>query len=173
MPRLRIPGYLKHKTSGQAFVKLNGQFHYLGPYGTKASRCEYDRLISEWTSGGRRLPSLSYDITIIELADAYLAWAECYYQRNGLSTGVTPAIKCALRYLIQYSDLPASEFGPLKLEALRDRMVADGKARRYCNQHCDWIKRCFKWGASKELVQPDVYRAVHAGWTSQRQDSRP
>ena len=68
MPRSRIPGYLKHKPTGQAFVKLNGQFHYLGPYGTETSKREYDRLISEWTSAGRRLPSQTYDITVAELA---------------------------------------------------------------------------------------------------------
>ena len=42
MPRLvrTLPGYRKHKASGQAVVTLNGRDHYLGPHGTKASKRE-------------------------------------------------------------------------------------------------------------------------------------
>jgi hypothetical protein len=44
MPRLSksLPSYRKHRASGQAVVNLNGRDYYLGPYGTKASKLEYD-----------------------------------------------------------------------------------------------------------------------------------
>jgi hypothetical protein len=44
-----------------------------GPYGTKASRIEYDRLITEWLVAGRpsRMPSKLTDMTIVELAAAF------------------------------------------------------------------------------------------------------
>lgn len=47
MPKLNIqlPKYRKHRASGQAEVNLSGKDFYLGPYGTKASRLAYDRLI--------------------------------------------------------------------------------------------------------------------------------
>jgi hypothetical protein len=45
---LRTPTYRKHKGSGQAVVTLNGRDIYLGKYGTKASRDEYNRSIGEW-----------------------------------------------------------------------------------------------------------------------------
>ena len=50
MPRLirSVPKYRRHRGSKQAVVDLNGRDYYLGPYGTKASRIEYDRLIAEW-----------------------------------------------------------------------------------------------------------------------------
>jgi hypothetical protein len=50
MPRLTnsTPKYRKHKASGQAVVTIAGKDHYLGPYGTKASKAEYNRLIGEW-----------------------------------------------------------------------------------------------------------------------------
>ena len=56
MPRLvrQVPRYCKHRASGQAVVTLSGQDFYLGPYGTKASKLEYDRLIAEWLASGRR-----------------------------------------------------------------------------------------------------------------------
>ena len=52
MPRLvhRNPKYRKHRASGQAVVTIDGRDHYLGPYGTKASHNEFDRLIGEWRS---------------------------------------------------------------------------------------------------------------------------
>jgi len=55
MPKLSnsVPKYRRHKASGQAIVTLAGKNQYLGPYGTKASRLEYDRLISEWVADGR------------------------------------------------------------------------------------------------------------------------
>jgi hypothetical protein len=50
MPRLTrsIPSYRKHRASGQAIVTLNGRDFYLGPYSTKVSRAEYDRLVGQW-----------------------------------------------------------------------------------------------------------------------------
>lgn len=163
MPRLTqsIPKYRRHKASGQAIVTLDGKDFYLGPHGTKASRREYDRLVGEWIAGGRRLKPQANDITCVELIARYWEWAERYYQRDGKSTRVTPGIKCSLRYLNQfYGDSLAAEFGPLKLQSLRERMVANDLARTYVNQHCDWIKRCFRWGAAQELVPASVPQAL-------------
>ena len=58
MPRLtnRNPSYRHHKPSGQAVVTLAGQDVYLGPYGTAASKREYDRVIGEFLARGRQLP---------------------------------------------------------------------------------------------------------------------
>lgn len=53
---LRLPSHRRHKPSGQAVVTLNGTDVYLGRWGTKASRTEYDRLIGEWLASGRCLP---------------------------------------------------------------------------------------------------------------------
>ena len=56
MPRIAgasVPKYRKHRSSGQAVCTINGKDHYLGPYGTKASKIEYDRLIGEWLAAGR------------------------------------------------------------------------------------------------------------------------
>jgi hypothetical protein len=49
MPKLvtSIPKYRKHKQSGQAVETLNGRNFLLGPYGTQASKAEYDRVTAE------------------------------------------------------------------------------------------------------------------------------
>ena len=69
MPRLTkaVPKYQKHRASGQAVVRLNGQDFYLGPHGTKASKIEYDRVIAEWLANGRQLPQDEAVLTITEL----------------------------------------------------------------------------------------------------------
>ena len=72
MPKLvnTVPKYRKHRASGQALVSIGGRDHYLGPYGTKGSRAEYDRLITEWLAGGRRAAlgaDKSPSLTITEL----------------------------------------------------------------------------------------------------------
>jgi len=41
MSRNNLPGYLKHKTTGQALCVIHGRFIYLGKYGSKASRLRY------------------------------------------------------------------------------------------------------------------------------------
>jgi hypothetical protein len=55
MPTLvnTVPKYRKHKASGQAVVTIGGFDHYLGPFNSKASRIEYDRVIGEWITAGR------------------------------------------------------------------------------------------------------------------------
>lgn len=53
------PKYRKHKASGQALVTIAGRDHYLGPWKSKASRAEYDRLIGEWLAAGRPTTGLA------------------------------------------------------------------------------------------------------------------
>ena len=62
MPRIAgtlTPKYRKHKGSGQAIVTIGGRDHYLGPWKSKASRIEYDRLIGEWLAAGRPATGLA------------------------------------------------------------------------------------------------------------------
>jgi len=45
--KTRAPSYRLHRPSGQAVVTLDGRDHYLGKHGSRGSRAEYDRLVSE------------------------------------------------------------------------------------------------------------------------------
>ena len=47
----KVPGYLLHKKSGQARVRLNGVDHYLGPHGSDESHQKYNTLIAEYLAG--------------------------------------------------------------------------------------------------------------------------
>ena len=50
----RVPKMTRHRASGQAVVRLNYRDHYLGPWGSRAARVAYDRLIAEWLAAGRQ-----------------------------------------------------------------------------------------------------------------------
>jgi integrase len=178
MPRLtqKLPKYRKHAASGNAVVTLSGVDHYLGRYGSKASRVLYDRLLAEWLAGGRAFAATeASQITVVELSARYWRFATRYYRKNGKCTGVAPAIKATLRYIKEwYGREPAVEFGPLRLKALREKMVADGHSRNYVNDHVGRIKRMFKWAAGEELIPEETYRALAlvAGLRKGRTDAR-
>ena len=109
----RVPSYRRHKPSGQAVVTLAGKDHYLGRYGTRASRAEYDRLTGEWLAGGRCLAPED-GITVAELARAHWYFAKGYYRKDGQPTGSLHRVKTALRILrSRYAHTLVARFGPL------------------------------------------------------------
>jgi site-specific recombinase XerD len=169
MPRLTqsVPKYRKHAASQQAFVELAGHRHYLGPHGTKASRIEYDRLISEWLHNGRQVsPRPAHDggageLTMIQLIAAYLRVADRYYRKNGERTSEYAAILQALRYVKRlYGRQPVREFGPLRLQSVIQEMVRAGWARNTINKQAGRIKRMFRWAVSQELITADLAQAL-------------
>jgi hypothetical protein len=72
--------------SSQAVVTIAGKNHYLGPWKSKASQIEYDRLIGEWLAAGR--PSVARapptENTVVEVVGKH---AEKFYVKNGRATG--------------------------------------------------------------------------------------
>lgn len=167
MPKLveSVPKYRLHRASGQAVVTIQGKDFYLGPWKSKASRVEYDRLIGEWLAGGRHLPQReAAAITVTEVAVAYLRFAEGYYVTpQGKPTGALDRVKAVLRTLREmYGRTPAAEFGPLALQAIQGRLAAAGKSRSYVNDVAGGIKRVFKWAVAQQLIPPAVHQALTA-----------
>lgn len=157
------PKYRKHKRSGQAIVTLSGRDIYLGPHGTKASKSEYDRVICEWLANGRTLAEPEQQVTVKALIAMYWAHAKTYYVKHGEPTAELGGIKIALKAVKErYGNTSVDDFGPLALEAIRQGMVDRGNARSYINQNVNRIRRCFKWGVSKEHVPPAVYQRLQA-----------
>src|SRR5688572_21402728 len=121
MPRLTAatPKYRHHKASKQAVVTIASRDHYLGPWKTKASKIEYDRLVGEWLAAGRpSSPAAAHEeVTVIEVIAAFLRHAKAFYVKNGRPTGTADNYKPALFWLRQrYGRTPANEFGPLALK---------------------------------------------------------
>ena len=166
MPKLTnsLPKYRKKSERGRAYavVMLDGKAHYLGDFGSDASRREYDRLTGEWLANGRRLPvEQSHDITVVELIALYWRFAKTYYVKNGKATDEQACIKAALRHVKQlYGTSLARDFGPLALESVRDKMIECGNSRGYINKSINRVKRMFKWGVSKQLILIECYQSL-------------
>lgn len=165
-PRTRsVPSYRKHRASGQAIVTLNARDFYLGPFGSKTSRLEYDRLIGEWLQQGRQLPrgsgATTGPLSVIELIVAYLHFARDYYRKDGRPTSEIQSILHALRYVkLLYGRKSVADFGPIALQAVMQRMITAGLARSTINQHAGRIKRMFKWGVAQELISAQLSHAL-------------
>jgi integrase len=162
MPRLvrAAPKYRKHSASGQAVVTIAGKVEYLGPYGTKTSHKEYDRLVGEWLANGRpsTLKATVEELTVTELAAAFWKYAQQKYRKNGRPTGTADNFKPILSLLRKrYGHTAAAEFGPLALKALVNTMIAEGCTRRYANDNLHRIRRIFRWAQSEQRLPRGVY----------------
>jgi len=167
MPRTsKPPAYRRHKATGQAVVTLSGRDFYLGRHGSEISRQAYDRLVGEWLANGRRLPADTADdpaITVTELLAAYLQHARAYYRKGGRPTKEVSHVKNAIRIVKElYGRTLVHDFGPLKLKAVRQRLIDSGHHRTYVNDTVGRIKRMFKWGLENELVPASTYQALQA-----------
>jgi len=165
MPRLSsaVPKY--RKKAGRAVVTIAGRDHYLlGHYGSKASRIDYDRLIGEYLATGRRGTAqdvADQHISVTQLIAAYWKFAQGYYRKAGKPTSELSVIKLALRDLKAfYGKEPATDFGPLKLKAIREHWITQGHARKTINDQCGRIKRMFRWAVSEELIPAPVFQAL-------------
>lgn len=180
MPKLsedRVPAYSRHRASGQAVVTLDGMDHYLGKYNTVASREKYNRLIGEWLANGRHMPLPDHEITVIEIIERFKDHAVTYYRApDGKPTGEWDIYRMVLHQLrLTYGKVPAVEFGPLALKALRNRLIveheiqnpktkemrkAPGWARSFTNRQVGRIKHVFKWAVSEQLIPASVHQAL-------------
>ncbi len=161
MSKKNLPGYLKHKPTGQAYCKIDGKFIYLGKYGSKASRSQYEELIAKYLANGKKLPPTKPqdDTTILSLASAFLEHAEKYYPpKNNRSSGeiwhYRKAISAVVKY---YGKNPVDEFTPLALDFIRDKWVEASHARKTINRWTQIIKKMFQWGVTYGLVSTDVH----------------
>jgi hypothetical protein len=161
MPRLgrSLPRYRQHRASRQAVVTLNGRDHYLGAYGTKASKVEYDRLIGEWprlrsqsaVRHSRRLEDRGAMRSLLEICCRVLPQQSQGNARHQADNSISQYLR------EQYGRTAAMEFGPLALKAIRQRMVEEDLSRVYINDHAKRIKRMFKWAVGEQLLPIEAF----------------
>lgn len=166
MGRSPSPGYRrqKRKSGDLAFVELSGVRHYLGAYGTDASRAEYHRLVAEWEANGRTIEVAPEAITIAELTLRFLDWAGGYYRRaDGTPTGEAQNFRTIAQPLVElYGDTLAAAFGPRALKAVRQYLIKRGLARTTINKEIHRLRLIFKWAAQEELLDAAVYTRLQA-----------
>lgn len=168
----------------KACVLIGGRHNYLGRYGSAEAEEKYRRIVVEYLATSR-VPSLASSarakeqgITVNELILAYWRHAEIYYQKNGRPTSELATFKTPIRILRRlYGPKPAAEFGPLKLKAVREELLKDGKgrigttdaekllkglSRAAVNVSVNRLRRIFAWEVENELVPPDVIHGLKA-----------
>ncbi len=161
----KVPSYRRHKPSGQAVVTLNGQDCYLGKWGSKASKAEYERLIGEWLASGRSRPDNGQHdgLTVAEVALRFLKYAKRYYRKDGRPTSELDEYQQTIRYLRRlYGSTLARDFGPRGLKAARQAMIDADLCRGVVNRRANRLKRIFKWAVAEELIPPSVYHGLIA-----------
>jgi integrase len=143
---------------------------YLGEWGTAEAQERYAEVVRRILlgldvteaptigSGAKRAATM---LTVRQLADRYIDHARDYYRREGIPTGEAYVAELSINAAVkQYGDLPAIEFGPLALEAVRDRMIADKLSRKTINSRVRRIVAAFKWAAAKEMIPSSTHHSL-------------
>lgn len=124
MPRRSVPRYWHHKPTGQARVRIDGQDHYLGEFGSDESHERYAKLIAEWQGRQKKAPR---DLAVRQLAMLYIEHCKVYYRKNGKQTTEVQAVRDALKRLNEmHRDQLATGFSPRMREL--DAEVKTGEA---------------------------------------------
>ena len=159
----RQPGYLHHKPSNQAYVRLDGRCRYLGVYGSPESHRRYASLIADHHAG-ESIDASARDparpLTVGELAEQYLHHeAERFGTRNKNTYGARYAMLALTEH---HAGLRATEFRPRALRAIQTSLADAGLARSEVNRRVNRIRAAFRWAAGEELVPEPIHAALTA-----------
>ena len=168
MKRNPTPSYTPHRASGRARAmwtdRLGVRHERLlpGALDSKESLAAHARLCLEVAvtpSASTRDPDA---ITVVEVLGKYYEHAVSYYSdSDGKPTKELACMKSAIKPVRElYGDVPAIEFGPKKLAAVRQRMIGLGWCRNLINRRVNLIRRVFKWGVAEELIPASVLEAL-------------
>lgn len=160
-PRSAQPAYQYH-VSGQAKVRLADVDFYLGKHGTPESYARYYALLAEYNANGKAAPERKVEADTHQ-ADAPILVSHItadFRERALPKQERNPQHHAAFKFLLdllerKHGKEPIADFGPRKLEGLRDWMLARGNCRKYANEQIGKIIAIVKHGVSRELVKPD------------------
>ena len=173
-PKSPAPAYQFH-VSGQAVVRLDYQDFYLGKHGTPESYSRYYGLLAEYNANGKKAPQFDA-VQSVHLADTAIQVKQITadFRARKLPTyegnhGEYNRYDNLLKLLNErYGDEPAEEFGPRKLESLRDHILKHGigerkdqaVCRRYTNTLTQMVINIIRYGVSRELVSATVIEGL-------------
>lgn len=122
-------------------------------------------MVAEWIACGYRLPVAPDEITVLEVADAYLEHAKTYYfdPRKNAPSSALMEIRVALDAVTTlYGDIAAVKFGPNALRAVRQVWIDRGITITITtiNGYAAAVRRMFKWAAAHEMVPVETFTAL-------------
>jgi integrase len=156
----RTPQYRRHHGI-YARVKINGRWIHLGKYDDAAAKAKFRQLIAEWAADLPVATVAPAEVSVAEVLEAFRAYAKAYYgdQRGSRYRLLLSTIR-TVREL--YADLPAREFSPRKLKAVRQAFIDAGFTRGHVNQCVQRVVAMFRWAVEEELVDGSVVHALEA-----------
>lgn len=138
---MKIPQLRRHKSAGQAYVRLEGRQVYLGPWPAGQTRpseiaeAAYRRLVTRLMAAqapDREVVARPVVLTVSGLVAAYLEYGDRRYQKDGESTGQMVRVRGAARILVElHGPRPAAEIRVTDLELVQDAMQ---------NRPCAWCE---------------------------------
>ncbi len=165
MPRaFKVPRLHRHKATGQAYVEIRGRRFYLGRFDAPDAEERYRRFVAEYATFKAAPPRPGDALTVNELIALY--WrhlCDTYRDVDGKPSREAQSFRHALKHVRElYGASWAREFGPLKLKAVRERMISLGWTRGHVNQQVRRSTRMFRWAAENELLDGERYHALRA-----------
>ena len=147
-------------------MTIDGHDYRLGPYKSRASHIEYDRIIKEYLAGGRHVhpKGTPFNLTVGEVILRFWDYAQGYYcHADRTPTSEIWSFKSALRPLnLLYGLTPACDFGPRSLKAVRAAMIEKGWCRRTVNKAINRVRHIFSWAVDEELIPASNLAALNA-----------
>jgi len=177
-----IPKYRLHKQSGQAIVTLTDPLGGrkdvpLGKFGSKESKAEYVRVLAEWQANGQKPLAQNgpaHNRTVVQLINDYFQYVEKRHRKaDGSPSSEVEHAKLSLRPLnFLHGNVPISDYGPMRLKAVRELMVKGYEhpkygpqgpiARNTINRRVSRIRQMFRWAVENEMVSATVLHALEA-----------
>lgn len=176
-PKSSIPPYRHHKSTGRAVIYLGRKTIALGPYDSPESRQQYAEIVAKITAGepvaglSPKARSQPAQKTVAGLCLRFMAEELPRY-----SHAEQACFRGAMKILGHlFGETPAADFGPIRLRAVRNAMVAgdpnvvtpDDKpkprkpwSRSFVNKQVKRLKYLFRWGVSWELAPASVADAL-------------
>jgi site-specific recombinase XerD len=157
-----VPSYpTKAHKRGSARVKWRGHTYYLGKHGTPESRERYreflDKVVLPNLRGGPPVEPAS-DLLIAQLGVEWLRHCRDYYAVDEYTHHRIAFMICAK----MFGRERCIDFGPLKLEKVRNSMVGRGWKRQHVNAAIHKLRHAFRWAASRELIPISVYERLRS-----------
>ena len=153
-----------HKPSCRAYLWDGKRRVYLGAWPenplqpSKEVREAFRAAVARLTLGmTEQITAISIcSLTVAELVDQFLKWAEGRYQGSQAKT-----LAFSLRPVLALcANQPAASFGPKRLQEVQRLLAKQGRTRQGININSAHIRQCFAWGVSRELLKPDQLVAL-------------
>jgi integrase len=166
----KIPSLTRHAT-GMGCVRLDHVDYYSKGCTPWRKGCPapadvmtwYERFTAEWVAAGKVMIK-SKSPTLATIVAGYLKQARQQYKaRPEEGNNEVENFKIATAELLRlYSSLPAKDFSPKKLKAVRQVLLDWKLARSTINNRIRRIKQIIAWAVEEELIPGTVHHALVA-----------